>query len=571
MHQPVMSSKEKPDTRIGSRRSRVISTLPALSRSIELSLKDGGYDSDLLDRGRKLNALLDAQTQRHGDVEAPGREWLTMKSMVSEIFDYFGRFPEARKLFERHGPEVWERVKRRKKAPPITGLKTRRLAREEIRFCLEYAQTFYRRHDYKEAEKIITTCQDVVINYIANEKTFPCHGTLARALYYLGRVYRQTNHYQDAEACFVESIKNHRMRVEWKLGQAEGPETRELEAERRFARYKSAVVMALGIGWVRYTTGALKAARSYLEPARVLLLSTQDRINSAYVELISGAIDRSLAGRDTKRLGNARMLVEKAYTTFKEFGHEAYRARAAYELSLLHLCTGDLQAAEREQEKVKFIAEHAEQRDARWFCNSLIVESRIRREQRRYREAGECASGALKLADEYRQPLCRIDALIARSEVRTLTGDFVGARADLGEALSLNRQHDSGRSSTPRSAETTNPKIEGLCNLRLAETYVLERNPRTAERHLQRWQAVRDRVEHQTVRELGEELEQKVRDLRPSFVIDSDTLDLNAKNWHRELDRWLLREAEYRESRRGAQAKMLVMSRETHNKKRRRE
>src|SRR6266481_1490881 len=134
-----------------------------------------------------------------------------------------------------------------------------------------------------------------------------------------------------------------------------------------YARHKSAICLSLGLGWLSYTKGALARAKSYLLPARVLLLSLNDSINGTYVQLILGAIERSLAGRDEVKLGDAMELLKKPWKTFEELGHLPYRARAILELSLAHLYAGDLVKAEWGQKEVQKYA--GEKQDVRWRCN----------------------------------------------------------------------------------------------------------------------------------------------------------------------------------------------------------
>lgn len=542
-------------------------SVAALSASLGRSLKHGHYDLNLLASAERLNAILNANTE--GDATRANGEYLKMKSMISEYLDYFGRFNEAKEVLA-DGQKVLEKVRRRKKAAAhIKDLDALKLAREEIRFCLEYAQTFYRSHDYSTAKKIIVDCLNVVTKHIADEANFPCYGTRARTMYYLGRVHRQMNDYDRAESCFIEAIHYHHQRATRKLEQpwrktgSENTNAETIREELDFARHKSAICLALGLGWVSYTKGALIKAKSYIMPARVLLLSTKDVVNSAYLQLIQGAIERSLAGRDPEKLSKATELLRQSCQTFERVGHKAYLARAAFELSLAYLYAGDTAAAERERAKVEDIS--SQRNDVRWCCNSWILESRIRRAEGNVKAAELLATKASVQAEKSKQFLCKIDALIARAEARMMLERFTIARTDLQQALKINTARYPNTQG--RSAETTNQKIEAVCNLLLARTYISQKDSRQATRHLERWHELREHVEHLSVRELAEEVEKSFKSLRTPFVIPSSPPSLNYKKHRDSLFEWLRREAQHQAASKREQDKLLGLSREARRKR----
>jgi len=241
-------------------------------------LKGGRYDLVLREKARRLDALLE---------ESPGvlpraedREFLKMKYMVSEVLDYFGCFEEAEKVLTAKDTHkaVQQQLDRRKKTKlGVTNAKTQKLAREQVRFRLEYAQSFYRKHWHDEAGKIIEECRDLMEKHIANGDTFRCLGTRARIAFYLARVDRQLNRYSDAELHFLEAIRYHEQRAQQTLDENRGDRNaKNVREEMEFARHKSAIAMALGIGWLCYTTGALWRAKSYIEPAQVASLEIVD-------------------------------------------------------------------------------------------------------------------------------------------------------------------------------------------------------------------------------------------------------------------------------------------------------
>lgn len=224
-----------------------------------------------------------------------------------------------------------------------------------------------------------------------------------------------------------------------------------------FSLHRAAICLGLGIGWVNYTRAHLtRAKHDNIIPARIFLLNTNDELNQASLNLILGAIERSLA-KNIKDIRSSIEPVQKAHEVFAHYGHRHYLAWAAYSLSLAHFYGRDFVAAREKQAEVMKIAE--ELNDFQWKSNSLILRSRINCKLNENKAAEEDALQAYELADEHDQVLCKIDALIARGGARLQLGNHTDARADLNEALELNRQQPAAR----RTAETANPRIEALC------------------------------------------------------------------------------------------------------------
>lgn len=531
-------------------------------KTINRSLTFGHYET-LFNTTVKLSEIVNEQ--RDQIYRANQCAYLKAKSLVSEIFDYFGRYRRAAAILESDGEDILADLRKLLAAGgPITDNQHRLLVREQVRFSLEYAQIHYRDHNYEEAQDIVEDCEEILTKLVRNAKTFPCYGSLARIQYYFGRIYRQKNRYAEAEECFRRSIDYHFLRAEAKRGEFKSKlNSRRVKEAFAMASHKSAISLALGLGWLSYTTGSLNKALGYVLPARVLLLPTQDVINKAYIDLIHGSILRSLAGDDKEKLKAAVALIRRAYKAFESHGHRAYRARAAWELSLAYLYGGDYTSADKFRREADGIAtknpDAKTQEDWRWVCNSLVVGSRIRLRQCNLTDAQALASDALKLALEHKETLCQIDAHIARAEARLKT-DRPAARQDLLQALELNKAL---RPTAIRSAETTNPKIEAVCNLYLARSYIWDREGRRALDYIQRWRELQNVVEHFNVRELASSVEADLGNLHTDFVIPANTPNLDRKEHEKSLHNWLLQEAAYRERKQEDQNRQIGITRPT--------
>jgi tetratricopeptide (TPR) repeat protein len=559
-------------------------TVEELAETLKKCLKTGDYSFTLREQARRLNSLLEESPPT---IRATDRDFLKRKCMISEVLDYFGLYEETATevVKEETAAAVAQEIHRhRKRDHRTTKLDMQKLAREQARFRLEYAQVLYRKHQYADAKPIIEECQDFIEKYVRSEPTvpssptvlsepeFPCFGTRARCAFYLARVCRQLNEYDKAEQFFVEAIGFQERRAEQAISNSKtDPESkRELEGELQFARHKSAIATALGLGWLAYTRGALARAKSYIEPARVLLLSSNDVVNRAYIELVDAAIDRALAGHDRTKLLSSVEPLQKSLTIFKEYDHLSYVARARAELFLAFLYAKDFSRAQEELNEAEKLARGS--KDQRWIRNCQIYRSRMVRLQARdadvamrdqFAVAERLASQALENSDSPDQPLCQIDAFIARSEARIELEQYELAREDLAAALRINSdciEHPGDA----RFAENTNPKIEAVCNLLMARCFVRERNSWQAELHLKKWEMFKHIVEHVSVRELAAAVEVELQTLRAPFKIDPDTGKLSFPAQQRELFHWLLREAKRRfPEKKEEQNKLLEINRQT--------
>lgn len=486
---------------------------------------------------KRVSRLLKDVSSREQSLRAAD-EFLYLKSMniASEVFDYFGYIEEAREAVK-DGADVLARL------PTLVDARTskadRRLIRERIRYCLDYAQAFhYRAHNYPEAKRIISRCRSLIFSGLRVEErnAFPCHGTLAQLSYYLGRVHRQMNEYEEAEECFAQAISYYYRRAMCKKAELRHkPEL--VERELSFAQYKSSVVLSLGLGWLHYTRGHLiQTLRNNILPARVMLAHTRDELNKAYVELLYGATMRSVGGTtDTKKLREALSSIARAHRVFEQGGHRTYQARADYELALVNLQLGLPKEALLSLREVEKTSRKAG--DRRWLSKSKVLLSRIECTRGRYEKAVKEASAALALADEPPEQVgCKIDALITRGEMMIMLGNYEGAREDLNAALALNKSYDA------RGTRRANPSDAALCILFIAKSYGLGASGDLARDYYDRWEKLKDDVEHRIIHELGEDIGRMIAE--KSFNIPANLENLNYSECQIKLQRWLIETAQ---------------------------
>jgi tetratricopeptide (TPR) repeat protein len=532
-------------------------------------LKSGTSDKSLLDRVRDLHKIIDADaaTLRERDMI----RFLKAKAFIGEVYDCFGCIDEAKQVVQ-EGGDIFRRLP--DAIESTTPLEERQLLREQIRFCLSWANAeYYRTRQYDMAQDVVSRIHRLVLHGLMSHN-FPCYGTAGQIGYYLGKIYRQLGRLDDAEENFAKAIEYYHSRAEQKKKQFKD-DPRRARLEMDFALHRSAICLGLGIGWVNHTRAHLsRAFYNNIIPARILLLNTNDKLNQASLDLILGAIKRS--ARNRKEIASSIKPIQDAYKVFAEYGHRHYLAWAAYGLSLAHFYGQDFAVAQEKQEEVMRIA--GELNDFKWQANSFVLRSRINSKRKDNKAAEEDASQAYDLADEHGQVLCKIDALIWRSWARIQLGKHTDARADVNEALELNQQQPVAR----RTAETANPRIEALCHLNLGYSYALEHEGRKARVHFKQWEEMSREVEDGRVHDLATEVARAIGKLSSDFIVEKIALDdpklprrkidtdnpdlqrrLNYKTHLRHLQKFLVGEARELSEEKQDIAKLLGISRQT--------
>ena len=218
--------------------------------------------------------------------------YLQIKCLLAEAYDYFGELKSSDDLLS-EGSRIFEQLKDLKDIGPGNRI----IIREQIRFCLNHAHAFlYREYKFREAKERVLWCRDFVNEKLRDEKTFPCFGTLAQAEFYLGRIYRRLNRFDEAEKCFGQALEYYFRRAKRKEADYKDDESKQekLQEELTLSKYRSAICLGIGIGWVSFARGHLKKAIYHnILPARVWLLGTEDKLHTAYLDLLFGSAKRS--------------------------------------------------------------------------------------------------------------------------------------------------------------------------------------------------------------------------------------------------------------------------------------
>jgi hypothetical protein len=522
-------------------------SLTATVKQIKTQLKQGNFEDSLRVQTKLLWGLVQSSS-------APDESYYKAKSIVSEVSFYFDDIDLAREAVADFSEfDV-----------ASCSLDDRGLALEKIRCYLAHIQaTYYYDDNYDEARKRIKLCVHFIRTKLVNDR-FGCSSTLAWAYYQLGCCFRQLLLMERAERAFAQSIGYQNKRARTRLARARQMmpvdwNTKEQRLrnynEVLFCNRRIAIVLGLGLGFCDLTRGHLSAAAEKLMIARALIAPCNDPLNDAYLALLLGNVRRCLAGSESEKLEGAEKMVQAARNAFQALGHQRYAARATFELALIHFalasnCTDAdfkkyLTAATSEADEVFDFSDKFG--NDRWKCHALIVRSRIARKLSNFKDAINFANSALHAARD--QTLCKIDARIALAEAKIawVESDIRNNRPPDSDDFRLSDSREylntALRLLVKKQSETStgsqNEKIETICQLHQARSFVLEGNYVQASAALQKIKDIGS-IEHKWIIEFWRQVKADAAQLNKQFTIDWDSDVIDYEELTSELSSLLL-------------------------------
>jgi tetratricopeptide (TPR) repeat protein len=415
-------------------------------------------------------------------------------------------------------------------------LHERKLAREKVLYCSCRGNELKRRGKTVPARELFEWLLEFTINKLQTNR-FPCLGTQARLTYHLGSIYRILDRHDEAEDLHAKTL-------ELLYERSKLPHDAD---ERTFMIRRQAMTIGFGFGWVNASRGSLKSAENSLLTARSLLAGINDPVVPSYIELLYGITKRCRAGSNKVKLQEAVESLISARSAFELAGNSRYVPAACWELSLALNLLGRFSEAQENLNKVREYAEKTE--IARWLANVRTQQSRILRNQGDYKRALREAEEAVRIGNDCNLALPLTTAYIARGEAKLrLPGndkqseiDYKDARRDFEIALQKLKSSATAEKILEHSA---NPKIVGICELRIAQCYAREGDDENAKLHFSRWELLRERVEHELVREIGAEVKSEIDKLLMNFTISGkESSEWNYITNVTRLRNWLLTRA----------------------------
>jgi len=476
---------------------------------------------------------------------------LKLRAMCAEVLDYWGLFTQAAELVLPVTANCKRSVLKLFEAEEPVSLSDdeRRLLRQQIWLLLHAGMVEYRRGSFDNALEIFATCDRVGREHLATACD-PAWGTRARAQYSLGLVYRERLEVQNALKHFTASVEN-----AWKSIDIV-PDNRPCELS-KLTYVAIAKNLGLGLAFMYATIGRPDLAFPLLVSAKSILQPLDEKLISAYVDVIYANVLRGLPGNPKTRMEEVLALLKRSYSTFRREDHVLYQARAAYYLALSHLQRArpdesvplssagakDLELAEAYTEDLKRQSDQSG--DIRFGQYRFVLRSRIQRKRDELDEAEETATQAIEVAATKSAVLT--DALLSRGEVRLRRGDLKGAGSDFEQVL----------------RETSNPRVRAICLLQLCRLHSRAGNYQQAAMRMTQFEDIEDSVTHLQLEVLAREARAEMASMSGDLVLRLTDGSLDAAKAEHLVRRFLVNWARARSRTDTDAAKLLGISRPT--------
>lgn len=409
----------------------------------------------------------------------------------------------------------------------------RKILREKVLFCACRGNELRRQGETMLALNLFEWLLEITTQKLKTD-VFTCYSTRATLCYYIGATLRTLERHRQAEAKFSEALSLLHDRGK-RLG----------SLDHLYVSRKQAMVVGLGFGLTNMTRGFLDRAEHALSTARSMLASVNDPAVSSCVELLWATVLRCRAGSNEAKLKYVISELEQARRSFSD---PRFQARTCWELALAQTLIDDFTGA---QKNLAVVASYADaSSNPKWQVNVQILKSRICRKQRKIGDAITFAEEAVCKANspECKSILPLVDAYITRGEaylsqaITTKTEKaYLEARESFESALNCILERKLG---TGKPDYFSNPKIAGVCTLRIAECYARTGKQMNAQNHFAIWLRLAPHVEHEWVRELAAQVRTEIDKLAMDFTISA----YHHQNWSysanvAKLRRWLLTQA----------------------------
>jgi tetratricopeptide (TPR) repeat protein len=492
--------------------------------------KQARFNTDLRDAALSLHTFV-----RNHEKKETSTFWKAL-TLIYELNDIFHFDSHINDVALNHGKLIYNELRAHSlewETPDHISDEERKLAQQKVLYCTCRGNELKRRGQIESAAKLFEWLLDFTSTTLKTDE-FPCYGTQSILTYHLGSIYRVLERHNLAEDMYTRCLELLYQRAT----------SQNDPSERLFIIRKQAMAIGIGYGWINATRGSLRRAENALTTARSLLAGIDDPIVPPFIELLYGTIKRCRAGKNKERLTRAIESLAHAKASFDERGHDRYIPRACWELALAFNLLGDFEEVQKNLDRVDEYAEKVGH--AKWKTNVNILRSRLQRNRGDYSGALKEAEAAVIKAQDCKSVLPLTDAYITRGEAKLALVEaqnnsaesYEAARKDFEKALDLIGTY---QAEEHQPGFPSNPKIAGVCQLRIAQCFVRDGDETNARMHFATWEVLRPSVEHEWVRELAEEVKTELNGLQMNFTISAkDPTEWNYVRNVAQLRNWLM-------------------------------
>ncbi len=492
--------------------------------------------------------VADLEAVRPGDDPTANQRWLTSCALRAEINDQTGQYEKAAEIFTNLPEIVIRRIRKNltgaedeysKRPTPSVSDDERRLLRARALFLLQFGIHKLRRCELDSALKEMVDCQ-MALESVMNSTDALFHGVLSLLHYWQGRVQMARNRSPEALDHFNASMRQTEKNLEFHYSGTTADDERIA-----YGVYSLASCMAFGVAHLNHISGHLAQALELLRPASAMLMGAADNYRRGYAQMLTGAAERALAGRDAERLRAAIKVLEESLKLFAgnvahTLQHRLHQARVHYQLGIANLYLAQTYAggsAEKElylthaKNKIylatSVLSEFADGgfRDPELQYDLSITESRILRELGEYEPAGRVARRALRMAEDYQYAptFSQAKALVALAEIPLSQLDTVNADQS-GKLQFLDRAQ--GYLSKASKKCGSNLPLLAVINLYEAKILVRQGQIHKASQkfHEGWWHRSEKQIQNGWVRQLATEVESELQQPDAEFTLNLDHL-----------------------------------------------
>ena len=426
----------------------------------------------------------------------------------------------------------------------------------------------YRSHmnlKYDEALGIVESIETYVKGDLPGQHENPreSFGLIGLTMYLKGRLLVAKGEYADAQRAFAQSSDAYIARLDQKNDFLEKGliGRRQFEDKKTVTLRRTALVSALGVGYLAFINSRISKALAALRMSRAALKQNVGEVYAAFTDVLFFACRRAEGSSERQTIEEVIKGIKVSRNTLKRLvpdSHYLHRAGIELAIALYYRVKSDQNSDEVTKrtsedysnamalleaaiEHGKILDEQGRHKNQRLLTEGLFIRSYIRRclpdikperKQSNLSKAEDDARVALDVAKENSRMQC--EALIALGSVHYEQSKY---------HKSVNNEHESHRSLTAaeRAFNRTlklndgkNARIEAVCYLKLAKLNLLDPSSvALAHDFFKKWKAIENRVEHAFCHYMAQDVEKRLSEA-PLMVVDAES-PLTYNEWKEKL------------------------------------
>jgi len=422
----------------------------------------------------------------------------------------------------------------RQVSPDASPLERARL-KNIIRVIITGLEHLHVAGDFGPAMTYAEDLHDFVVNRGLVTKDDPADGTRAVVYYFMGRTLRQRGIDDDNERA-IEYF--------YRCSEAYFDMARRLRHKKVdvvYARTRAMVSLAFGAGFLFLNSlSDLVRAKSEVVQARFAFLQDNGticcKLHYFYLELLYASILRAEAGDlamedddevNASHRAAIKSKLERASEILKDCEealqyNSKYYAHVIINRAIVEMYQGPehYDRARQAIDKLIFISHD----NPRMTAHAYTLKSHLERRRGEFDIALADAISAYNQAGNH--PPVRIEALLARGQAQMAREQLSAARSDFERALRLNNG--------------ANLKFTALACLLLAELFIKQKEIGEAFERFKDVETLMPSISHGFIRGKYRQVKKQIGEMQSDFVITSDTVHVDYKEYEIGLQRWLL-------------------------------